>query len=120
MSELITLEDVGLTANEMMVIVNAETVLNRHYPDHNWFVGINSGVLDIRPGHTDAIGGPLDKTMVYTIRYLDCFSSSDLDQRIKDAGGLWLEVLRLSRGPADYEKIAGLKTDFTGRHKLEL
>lgn len=123
MSEVITLEDVGLTANEYNLTLRAQEVLNRHYPGHDWFVGINQGVMDIMPGYVRAVeknapAGSM-QTLVYTIHHTKCFSASELDKRLVEAGGAWLERLRLARGAVNRERTAALKTDYAGRHLLE-
>lgn len=121
---LITLDDVGLTSNEYLLTLHAQEVLNRHYPGHDWFVGINQGVMDIMPGYVKAIdkaapAGTM-QTLVYTIHHIKCATASELDKKLVEAGGAWLERLKLGRGQANYERTAELKTDFAGRHVLGL
>ncbi len=51
---------------------------------------------------------------------LDSYSASDLDRKVLNAGGAWLEVLRQRRGAVDHDSLNALPTDRAGRIKLEV
>lgn len=114
MSELIVLEDLGITANEYLMIKQAGDLLERHYPGHGWMVGITQGVMDIKPMSLDT------GQMVYTIKLPEIYSASDLDRKVLNAGGVWLEVLRQRRGAVDHDSLNALPTNRRGQHQLRL
>ncbi|HQR20030.1 MAG TPA: hypothetical protein PKV98_04135 [Burkholderiaceae bacterium] len=113
-NDVITLENLGLSANEVLMMKQAGDLLERHYPGHGWLVGINQGMMDIKPMSVDT------GQMVYSICHVASHSSSDLDKKILDAGGAWLEVLRQRRGAIDHDALSALKTDAAGRVRPEL
>lgn len=113
-SDVLLLENIGLSANEILLMKRAADLLEKHYPGHAWLVGINQGCMDIKPMSADT------GRMVYTVKHLDSYSASDLDKQVLNAGGAWLEVLRQRRGAVDHDAIALLPTDRAGHVKLEL
>lgn len=113
-SDLIPLDSLGITPTEYLLIKRAGDLLEQHYPGHGWMVGINGGVMDIKPMSLNT------GRMVYTVKHVDSYSASDLDKRVLNAGGAWLEVLRQRRGAANHDALSGLKTDRLGQHIPEL
>lgn len=114
MSELIVIDDLGITANEFLMIKRAGDLLEKHYPGHGWMVGVNQGVMDIKPMSINT------GQMAYTINHMKSFSASDLDKKVLDAGGKWLEVLRQRRGAVDHDSLNSLQTNRRGEHQLRL
>lgn len=113
-NHLISIEDMGMSASEYLLIKRAADLLERHYPGHGWMVGINQGVMDIKPMSINT------GNMAYTVRHIDSYSASDLDKKVLNAGGAWLEVLRQRRGAVDHASLSALQLDRRGQHKLEL
>lgn len=114
MSSLIVLEDLGITANEFLQIKQAGDLLEKHYPGHGWMVGINQGVMDIKPMSTDT------GQWAYSINLTKVYSASDLDHKVLNAGGAWLETLRQRRGAVDHDSLNALPTDRRGQTLLRL
>lgn len=112
--EILTVDGM-LTANEMMLAKRAGELLEREYPGHQWFVGINQGCMDIKPTL-----GVFTGNLYYTIKFLDSYSSSDLDKKVRQAGGAWLEILRQKRGAANADALMSLRSDVAGVHRPEM
>lgn len=113
-NDLFVIEDLGISANEFLTIKQAGDLLEKHYPGHGWMVGINQGVMDIKPMSLNS------GRMVYSIKLLDSYSASDLDRKVLNAGGAWLEVLRQRRGQVDHDSLNMLPTNSRGEHQLRL
>lgn len=109
MAELIT--GVQKCVNDALTDAYVLEVLDRHYPDHNWWVDTRGaqGVLIVKQVF-------LSGTRGFLIKLWEVHSWSDLAHKVKMAGGKLLELYGVPRKRADQEFMAALPTDFAGRH----
>lgn len=108
MSELLLQETCGISDNEFLVMKSASDLLTRAYPAYLWGAAVRGGMLDIFL----PVAHP---SFVYGIKYLESFSSSDLDKKIRTAGGAILEHLKMSRTRMSQDEVNSKATDLSGR-----
>lgn len=102
-----------LSMGELDLMKRAFNVLDQAYPGFMWAVGVTDGILDIRCLDLDGQWG-------YTIHHCNTYSASDLDKRVRNAGGEILERYRQRRARIDHDSIASLPTNFRGLHTPDL
>ncbi len=83
--------------SDVAICQSVGTVLQRHFPDYPWMVGIHeqsTGVLviDLPPD--------FKPPSLRQFAYLFHLSDVDDDTKVRNAGGEWLERLRLARARA--------------------
>lgn len=100
-----------ITPNDQMIAEHVMASLQEAYPNHPWYVYVDSagGVIQIK--HT-----ALSDQKGFVLKLQGMFSASDLKDVAIRAGGEILERYNVSRGRFNAEEIAALPTDFAGRH----
>ena len=106
-------DDIDLTtsANDMVMIKNVLTVLNRHYPNHPWAVRIDGGVLEVRNQGASSTQG-----FAIPVQNL----TADYSKKIMLAGGEVLERFKIRRGMAKGDDYALMRRNIRGEGIAEV
>jgi len=104
-----------IPADDVLIAKRSADLLTAHYPGHMWAVNVESRQGVMKVYHLNTSG---NKAFVL---HLDGFySASDLDKKVKMAGGEILERHRMKRARLDEDEWLNLPTDFAGRYKPDM
>lgn len=90
------------------------SVLQRHYPGHEWLIE-----ADRRKGFIDIRNLDLNGKMGCRIDMGGYASSSEIEQMAMQYGGELLERHHVARGAADHEALVNLQTDSDGNVRYD-
>jgi hypothetical protein len=95
--------------NELNLMEQVRSTLEKHYPGGFWLCGVNQSVIIIRNTLLAGDAG-------YVIHIPMIYSASWLEHEVMVAGGTILEAYRQQRGKMRLDQVIGLPTDFAGNH----
>ncbi len=102
-------------AGDLMLAQQIAEALEAHYPGYLWMVH-----ADQKQGIATVKAGSLSGEWGFVLHTSDFYSASETKRRAIMAGGEVLERYKQPRRRANWDAIAALPTDFSGRHKPDL
>jgi hypothetical protein len=109
---LLDVTDTERTAADMALAKQVAEGLLKHYPGYLWAVNVRDGVISVKNLN-------LSGTWGFIIKLGTVFSYTDLEKRVRTAGGEILERYRVSRERMSAErandKLVVMPTNFAGQ-----